>query len=79
MLKSIKKTLGKIDEIAQSYLSQRGLKFAETDMIKITLVQQTRCKLDKGKLEEYLSTQGKSVTEFQEEQEVEFIRRSFKK
>ena len=78
-VKSIEVTMKKVDQVAMEALSRRGIKKAATSSMKLSLVEYTKYSIDDQKLETFLSTLGKSKTEFQKEQEVRYLKKTMKK
>jgi len=77
-LKKIDEVLKLVDKEAIKRLRRRNVTTAEDDEIKVTLVSYSQRSVDKDKLGEYLSTQGKSLEEFEEIKKVEYVRRKLK-
>jgi len=77
-LKKIDEVLKLVDEEAIKILKRRKLQKAEDEEIKITLVSYNKRTINKDRLGEYLSKQGKSLEEFEDVKATEYIRRKLK-
>ncbi len=74
-IKSIEKNLKEIDNFVLQLMKENDIKKVQTDRYNISIVVQNRYDLDKQKLNDYLSSMGKSVEEFKQHKEVTYLRK----
>ena len=77
-LKKVQEVIKLVDAEAIKRLRRRKIDKAENETMAITLVSYTQRSIDKDKLGEWLSTQGKTMQEFEKEKPIEYIKRKLK-
>jgi len=77
-LKKVQEVLKLVDEEAKKRLRRRNMNKAENERMIISLVSYTQRSVDKDKLGEWLSKQGKTIEEFEKEKKIEYIKRKMK-